>query len=61
MTHILLIWTVIACSHSHCKYDWRPMGEFYTNAGTTNSKALCEDAAKSMALKVNEYRCVRSK
>lgn len=69
MTHILLIWTVVACSHSHCKHDWRPVGEFYisqqdpssSRSPVITSQQRCEDAAKTMALKVDQYRCVRSK
>ena len=64
MTHILLIWTVVACSHSHCKHDWRPLGEFHLEEGRIGKKTsqeMCEAAATSLVLKVNEYRCVRSK
>ena len=70
MTYILLIWTVISCSGSYCKYDWRPLGEFHTssqnnglsfNSTVITAEQRCQDAAQQLALKTNEYRCVRSK
>ena len=58
MTYILMIYTVIACGPTFCKYDWRPIGEFHGNIG---AKAICEVAAKELNLKANEYRCVQSR
>ena len=54
MTYILMIWTVVAMSTHHTKTDWRPIGEF-------NSQQLCQDAAKELSIKSENYRCVRSK
>lgn len=65
MTYILLIWTAVACSSSgYCKYDWRPLGEFHMEEGRMGKKAaqeMCEDAARQLGLKIENYRCVRSK
>lgn len=60
MTYILLIWTVITCTPNFCKSDWRPIGEFYTTS-QGDAQKLCEDAARQLALKAPEYRCVRSR
>jgi hypothetical protein len=64
MIYILLIWTVVGAGASSksadvIKYDWRPLGEFQSTSHT--SKALCEDAARQLGLKSENYRCVRSK
>ena len=65
MTYILVIWTVIACdSRWGCKYDWRPIGEFHMEEGRMGKKTareMCEDAARQLSLKTNEYRCIQSK
>ena len=64
MIFTLFIWTVIACSQSHCKYDWRPIGEFISINevnGRTDAKAMCEDAGRQMGIKVENYRCIRTK
>ena len=64
MTYILMIWTVVAMAgdrfHQGKAYDWRPMGEFHDfSAGTGREK--CEEAARQLGLKHENYRCVRSK
>ena len=64
MTYILVIWTVIACGPTFCKYDWRPIGEFHMEEGRMGKKTareMCEDAARQLSLKTNEYRCIQSK
>ena len=72
MIYILMIWTAVAASDSRggsmkAYYDWRPLGEFYseTNShGFQNGKTaqqMCENAAKQLGLKIENYRCVRSK
>ena len=66
MIYTLFIWTVIACGDIRlgCKYDWRPIGEFISINevnGRTDAKAMCEDAARQMGMKVENYRCIRSK
>lgn len=63
MTYILVIWTVVACSHSHCKHDWRPVGEFHQEVleRKISAQEMCEIAARQLSIKTNEYRCVRSK
>jgi hypothetical protein len=72
MIYILLIWTVVGASDSRggpmkAYHDWRPLGEFHaeTNShGFQNSKTaqqMCEDAARQLGLKSENYRCVRSK
>lgn len=70
MIYILMIWTVVGhagMSHSiSTKMDWRPLGEFHMEEGRYggNMKTalqMCEDAARQLALKPENYRCVRSK
>jgi hypothetical protein len=69
MTYILLIWTVVGAGASArspdiIKYDWRPLGEFHMEEGRMGKKSaqeMCNDAAKALGLKYENYRCVRSK
>lgn len=67
--YILVIWTVVGASDSRggsmkAYYDWRPLGEFYMEegrAGKKSAREMCEDAARQLGLKIDAYRCVRSK
>ena len=66
--YILVIWTVVGYAgtqtSTHVKYDWRPIGEFHLEEGRTNkrtAKEMCEEGARQLALKPENYRCVRSK
>lgn len=72
MIYILMIWTVVAAvgdrhGVNSRSYDWRPLGEFQAEvngAGLQLGKTaqqMCEDAARQLALKTENYRCVRSK
>lgn len=68
MIYILLIWTVVGASDSggpmKAYYDWRPLGEFHLEDGRMNkttAKEMCEQAARQLGLKTENYRCVRSK
>ena len=69
MIYILMIWTAVAASDSRggpmkAYYDWRPLGEFHLEDGRMNKKTaqeMCEEAAKQLGLKTENYRCVRSK
>ena len=72
MIYILMIWTVVGVGASGksanvIKLDWRPLGEFHaelSNSGFQTSKTaqqMCEDAARQLGLKTENYRCVRSK
>jgi hypothetical protein len=66
VTYILVIWTVVAMAgdrHYQAKaMDWRPLGEFYTSVDVgKNGREMCEDAARQLGLKSENYRCVRSK
>ena len=63
MTYILVIWTVITCTPGYCRNDWRPIGEFHQEVleRKISAKEMCEDAARQLNLKTNEWRCVRSK
>jgi hypothetical protein len=72
LTYILMIWTVVGYAGAGTQYsrdykierDWRPLGEFHMEEGRTNMKSalqMCEDAAKQLGLKYENYRCVRSK
>ncbi len=66
---ILMIWTVVGVgdadrSPTKIKYDWRSLGEFHMEEGRFNQKTarqMCEEAARQLALKPENYRCVRSK
>lgn len=64
MTYILMIWTVVAMAgdrfHQAKAYDWRPIGEYYSS-GSETGRERCEDAARQLGLKSENYRCVRSK
>ncbi len=64
MIYTLYIWTVVAMAgdrHYQAKaMDWRPIGEYHDfSAGTGQAK--CEEAARQLGLKHENYRCVRSK
>ena len=69
--YILLIWTVVGASDSRggqmkAYRDWRPLGEFHMEDGRLGQsyrtpKQMCEDAARELGLKSENYRCVRSK
>lgn len=67
MIYILMIWTTVAAttvpgSSITVQRDWRPLGEFYHHGdGTKSAKQMCEDAAKELGLKIENFRCVRSK
>jgi hypothetical protein len=69
MIYILMIWTVVGASDSkggymHAYRDWRPLGEFHMEEGRMGKKTaqeMCEDAARRLSLKTENYRCVRSK
>ena len=68
MIYILLIWTVVDASapggSMKAYYDWRPLGEFHMEEGRIGKKTareMCEDAARQLGLKSENYRCVRSK
>lgn len=66
--YILVIWTIVGyagtSSSTWTKYDWRPIGEFHMEEGRMGKKTakeMCEEAARQLALKAENYRCVRSK
>jgi hypothetical protein len=70
MTYILVIWTIVgAHAHGYAAYqklhqDWRPIGEFHmedNRMGKKTAKEMCEEAARQLALKPENFRCVRSK
>jgi hypothetical protein len=71
MSYILMIWTVVAMGgdrHYQAKaYDWRPVGEFQKEMGKPGpqlgktAQEMCEDSARQLGLKSENYRCVRSK
>jgi hypothetical protein len=68
MIYILVIWTAVVGGvrpNYHLmeiERDWRPIGEFYTSVDTgKNARQMCEDAARQLALKYENYRCIRSK
>lgn len=64
MIYTLFIWTVVAMAgdrHYQAKeHDWRPIAEFQSGAGE-NGQTLCEQGARQLGLKVEKYRCVRTK
>jgi hypothetical protein len=59
MTHILLIWTVVAMSGSNASlvqaHDWRPIVEI---AGDYEK---CERTARELNISKERYRCIRTK
>lgn len=75
MIYTLMIWTVVGFAGAGTQYssnwkterDWRPLGEFQaemSSNGFQNGKTaqqMCEAAAKQLAIKAENYRCVRSK
>jgi hypothetical protein len=72
MIYILMIWTVVAVGGDRHGIggkvaDWRPLGEFHPellNSGFQNGKTarqMCEQAARELGLKSENYRCIRSK
>ncbi len=68
-TYILVIWTMVGgdgWSPVKAKYDWRPIGEFHMEAGHIGGRyktaeQMCEEGARQLGLKPENYRCVRSK
>ena len=66
MIYILMIWTVVGHGGGYptsSKYDWRPLGEFHMvdQGRTKTAQGMCEDAARQLGLKTENYRCIRSK
>lgn len=70
MIYILMIWTVVGhggTSHSTTtRYDWRPMAEFHMESGRVGAnyktaREMCEEGARQLGLKQENYRCIRSK
>jgi hypothetical protein len=68
MIYILVIWTAVVggvrpnYSSMVIEKDWRPIGEFYNSPDTgKHARQMCEDAARQLALKSENYRCIRSK
>ena len=67
MTYILMIWTVVAMAgdrHYQSKaYDWRPIGEYHQDNWERkyDAKQMCEEAARQLGLKSDNYRCIRNK
>lgn len=74
MIYSLFIWTTVAAfgqgtgAYGTKQFkDWRPLGEFQAellNSGFQNGKTaqqMCEDAARQLGLKSENYRCIRSK
>lgn len=63
MIYILLIWTVVGAGPQGRSMDWRPLGEFRADDWERkyNAKEMCERAAQELGLKMENYRCVRSK
>jgi hypothetical protein len=71
MTYILMIWTVVAMAgdryYQAKAHDWRPIGEFQAETGKSGphlgktAQEMCEEAARQLGLKSQNYRCVRNK
>lgn len=57
MTHILFLWATVAVLHTSSGFpigkerDWRPLGEFRTQAD-------CTRAAAQLGLEAKNFRCV---
>ena len=70
---ILMIWTTVGAfgqgtgTYIPREYkDWRPLGEFHMEQGRIGgdmktARQMCEEAARQLSLKPENYRCVRSK
>ena len=63
-----MIWTVVAVGGDRHGIggkvaDWRPLGEFHNDNWERkyNAKQMCEEAARELGLKTENYRCIRSK
>lgn len=63
-----MIWTTVAMAgdrhYQRQAMDWRPIGEFHKEEGgmgKTSAREMCEEAARQLGLKPENYRCVRSK
>lgn len=52
--YLLVIWTAVALSNGYYTKatDWRPVGVFATEAD-------CNEAARTMGQKPNEWRCLK--
>ena len=71
MIYILMIWTVVGIGgdrhYTNTKIDWRSLGEFHSETNShgfqvgKTAQQMCEDAAKQLGLKSENYRCIRSK
>ena len=67
MIYILVIWTVVAGGvrpiyiGMELQRDWRPIGEFHATIDPKTAQQMCEDAARQLGLKQENYRCIRSK
>lgn len=69
VTYILVFWTVVGVGGKGgdppiIKHDWRPIGEFhaaYDKPSVKPALEMCQDAARQLGLKIENYRCVRSK
>jgi hypothetical protein len=56
MTYILVIWTLVGYAgtqySTHEKYDWRPVGDFY-------SLASCDAAGVQLSPERKFFRCLK--
>lgn len=66
--YILVIWTVVGVgdgkgSPTVIKYDWRPIGEFHMDTWQRKytAREMCEEGARQLGIKPENYRCIRSK
>lgn len=60
MIYTLLIWTVVASSRLDTNYDWRPIASFENWQGQ-DSLAKCQEAIKTLGIKSDRARCIRTK
>jgi hypothetical protein len=69
MIYTLYIWTAVAMAgdrHMQVKaMDWRPNGQYesstFVGEGFVDGRTKCDEAARQLGLKHENYRCVRSK
>lgn len=53
MTYILVIWTIVAAANNGWHYDYRPIGEF-------TSEATCKVAGEQLKITPDRpYRCLK--
>ena len=56
MTCFLFVWSITAIAYD--PYRGRYQSQSWVNQGNFNSAPACHSAAKALAIKAEEYRCI---